>query len=153
LKKKTVRKKFSYRCKQKAKVAKSKKVAVSSRFNKQVLSEFKNLLLEKRDSILEEIKRLSEETLKKSPKDASGNISGYSFHMADVATDTYDREFSFGLASSEQQLLYEIGDALKKIDEGKFGVCEECGGVISKKRLLVVPYARLCISCQEKKEK
>ena len=73
--------------------------------------------------------------------------------MADVATDTYDREFSLGLASSERELLYELDDALKKIDEGIFGICEECKSLITKVRLKAVVYARLCVKCQEKKEK
>ncbi len=73
--------------------------------------------------------------------------------MADVATDTYDREFSLGLASNERQLLYELDDALKKIEEGTFGICEECKSGIAKTRLKAIPYARLCLKCQEKKEK
>ena len=73
--------------------------------------------------------------------------------MADVATDAYDREFSLGLASNEQNSLYELDDALKKIDEGTFGICEECNSLITKIRLKAVPYARLCVKCQKKKEK
>ena len=70
-----------------------------------------------------------------------------------VATDTYDREFSLGLASNDRELLYELDDAMKKIEEGTFGICEECKSVISQTRLKAVPYARLCVKCQEKKEK
>ena len=73
--------------------------------------------------------------------------------MADVATDTYDREFSLGLASNERKLIYEFDDALKRIEEGTFGVCEDCKSLIAKNRLKAVPYARLCVKCQEKKEK
>lgn len=106
-----------------------------------------------KESILDEIKSISEDTLKKSQKDASGDISGYTYHMADVATDTYDREFSLGLASNERQLLYELDEAMKKMEEGTFGICEECKTLISKTRLKAVPFARLCVKCQEKKEK
>lgn len=73
--------------------------------------------------------------------------------MADVATDTYDREFSLGLASNSREILYELDDALKKIEEGSFGICEDCKGLITKTRLKAVIYARLCMKCQEKKEK
>jgi RNA polymerase-binding protein DksA len=73
--------------------------------------------------------------------------------MADVATDTYDREFSMGIASNERKVIYEIDDALKKIEEGTFGICEGCKNLITKVRLKAVPHARLCIKCQEKKEK
>jgi RNA polymerase-binding protein DksA len=126
---------------------------VKKKFNKQDLADFKKLILKRKEEILEGIKHISEDTLKKSQKDASGDISGYTYHMADVATDTYDREFSLGLASSERELLYELDDALKKIDEGTFGICEGCKSSISKTRLKAVVYARLCVKCQEKKEK
>jgi len=102
---------------------------------------------------MDDIDHISEDTLKKSQKDASGDISGYTFHMADVATDTYDREFSLGIASNERQLIYELDDALKRIEEGTFGACEDCKSLIAKTRLKAIPYARLCLSCQQKREK
>ncbi len=114
---------------------------------------FKKLISKKKEEIIEEIKHISEDTLKKSQKDASGDISGYTYHMADVATDTYDREFSLGIASNESQLIYELDDALKKIEEGKYGICEECKGLIPKTRLKALPYARLCLKCQQAKER
>ncbi len=123
------------------------------KFNKKELDYFRKLILEMKEKILDEIKHISEDTLKKSQKDAAGDISGYTYHMADVASDSYDREFSLGLASNERQSLYELDDAIKKIEEGTFGICEECKSLITKTRLKVVPFARLCVKCQEKKEK
>lgn len=125
----------------------------SKKMSKKDARGYKKLLLEKREELLGDIAHISEETLKKSQKDASGDNSGYAFHMADVATDTYDREFSLGLASKERIILQEIHQALAKIDEGKFGVCEECERPITKVRLKAVPYVSLCLKCQEKKEK
>ena len=126
---------------------------MKKKFDKKELAEFKKLVLKRKQEILDDIKHISDDTLKKSQKEASGDISGYTYHMADVATDTYDREFSLGLASNERKLLYEMYDALKKIEDGTFGVCEECKNLIAKNRLKAVPYARLCVKCQEKKEK
>ena len=126
---------------------------MKKKFNKKDLIEFKKLILKIKDSVMEGIQHISDDTLKKSQKEASGDISGYTYHMADVATDTYDREFSLGLASNERQLLYELDDAMKKIEEGTFGTCEDCKNLITKTRLKAVPYARLCVKCQEKKEK
>lgn len=126
---------------------------VKKKLNKKELADFKKIVLKKKEEILDDIKHISEDTLKKSQKDASGDISGYTYHMADVATDTYDREFSMGIASNERKVIYELDDALKKIEEGAFGICEECKNLIAKNRLKAVPYARLCIKCQEKKEK
>jgi len=123
------------------------------KYIKKDLTAFKKIVLKKKEEVLDEIKHISDDTLRKSQKEASGDISGYSYHMADVATDTYDREFSLSLASSGRELLYELDDALKRIDEGIFGICEGCDLVITKIRLKAVPSARFCIKCQEKEEK
>ena len=120
---------------------------------KKDLDMYKKLILKRKDQILEDIKHISENTLMQSQKEASGDISGYTYHMADVATDTYDREFSLGLASNDHKVLYELDDALKRIEEGTFGICEECGCAITKVRLKAVPYARMCVKCQQKSEK
>ena len=126
---------------------------MKNKFNKKELSVFKKIILKIKEKVVGDIKHISEDTLKKSQKDASGDISGYTYHMADVATDTYDREFSLGLASNEQKALYELDDALKRIEEGTFGICEECKCVMTKIRLKAVPYARLCVKCQEKRDR
>jgi len=126
---------------------------VKNKLNKKELAEFRKIVLKRKEEILDEIKHISEDTLKKSQKDASGDISGYTYHMADVATDTYDREFSLGLASNERKLLYDLDDAIKRIEDGTFGICEDCKSLITKTRLKAVPYARLCVKCQEKQEK
>ncbi|TRZ96381.1 hypothetical protein D4R78_00095 [bacterium] len=126
---------------------------MKKKLNKKELALFKKLILEKKELVLDDIKHISDDTLKKSQKEASGDISGYTYHMADIATDTYDREFSLSLASNDRQSLYELDDALKKIEEGTFGICEDCKVLISRTRLKVIPYARLCLKCQEKKEK
>ncbi|MDI6605863.1 MAG: TraR/DksA family transcriptional regulator [Candidatus Omnitrophota bacterium] len=126
---------------------------MKKKLTKKELSFFKKIVLKKKEEVLDEIKHISEDTLKKSQKDASGDISGYTYHMADVATDTYDREFSLGLASNERKVIYELDDALKKIEEGSFGICEDCKALIAKNRLKAVPQARHCIKCQEKMEK
>jgi RNA polymerase-binding protein DksA len=126
---------------------------LKNKFNKKELSEYKKIILKIKEKVVGDIKHISEDTLKKSQKDASGDISGYTYHMADVATDTYDREFSLGLASNEQKALYELDDALKRIEEGTFGICEECKSIMTKTRLKAVPYARLCVKCQEKRER
>ena len=103
--------------------------------------------------MVDDLNHISEDTLKKSQKEASGDISGYTYHMADVATDNYDREFSLGLASGERKSLYELEDALKRIEEGTFGSCDQCKSPIAKLRLKALPSARLCVKCQERLEK
>jgi DnaK suppressor protein len=126
---------------------------LKKKLNKKEAQGFKKRILELKEEIIAEIKHIADDTLKKSQKEASGDISGYTYHMADVATDTYDREFSLGIASNEREILYELDDALKRIEEGTYGICEDCKVMIAKKRLVAVPYARLCVKCQVKKEK
>jgi DnaK suppressor protein len=126
---------------------------LKNKLNKKELAVYKKLITKRKNEIVDAIERISEDTLKKSQKDASGDISGYTFHMADVATDNYDREFSLGLASNDRQSLYELDDALKRIEDGTFGFCEECKSGLTKARLKALPYARLCLNCQQKREK
>ena len=114
---------------------------------------FRELLLSKRKTILESIQQIEKDTLKKSQREASGDLSGYSYHMADMATDNFDTEFSLNLASVEQRVLYEIDEALKRIEEGTYGDCLSCGKKITPQRLKALPYAALCINCQETEEK
>ncbi|MFH1678234.1 MAG: TraR/DksA family transcriptional regulator [Candidatus Omnitrophota bacterium] len=123
------------------------------KLTKKDLDYFKKLILKKKDQLIDGLEHSLKDTLKKSPREAAGDISGYALHMADVATDTYDREFCLDLASNERKLLYEIDEALKKIEEGDFGICEECKTSINKSRLKALPYTRLCLKCQEAKEK
>ncbi|MBI4115745.1 MAG: TraR/DksA C4-type zinc finger protein [Candidatus Omnitrophica bacterium] len=117
------------------------------------LDHFKKLLEAARKKIAGDLTHLEKDSLNQSQRDASGDLSGYSFHIADMATDNFDREFNLDLASSEQQLLNQIDDAVRKIDEGKFGICEVCEKPIAQKRLIAVPYARFCLKCQSEEEK
>jgi len=117
------------------------------------IKSIRDKLIEKKLEMLEELINLKGGSLKTSFKEASGDLSGYSFHMADMATDLYDREFSLELAQEERERLYEIDDAIKRIDEGVYGICGICSGKISQRRLKVMPEAKNCIQCQEKEEK
>ncbi len=122
------------------------------KFNKKDLVYFKKVILLKQEEILDGLQHSLKDTLKSSIREAAGDISGYSFHMADVATDTYDREFCLDLAANERELFYEIDEALKKIKDGDYGICENCKRLIAKRRLKAIPYSRLCLKCQEEKE-
>ncbi len=121
--------------------------------DKKELKFFKDLLLKKKAQVSKGIENIAKDALKTSQREAAGDLSGYSLHMADVATDNYDREFSLGLATNEQKLVHRIDEALEKVENKTFGLCDVCGKKISKVRLKVVPYAELCVPCQEKQEK
>ena len=128
------------------------KTKIRKKMNKKDLKIFRELLLKRKEEILEGIEHVSADTLKKSQKEASGDISSYTYHMADVATDNYDREFSLSLGGTEREMLYQVKEALRKIDDATYGVCEDCFKLITKIRLKAVPHAKLCVKCQEKRE-
>ena len=119
--------------------------------SKQQLKQFKAVLLQERIKFASEIKSIAHEA-SKNPREASGDLSSYTVHMADMSADTYERELAVNLAGSSQEILYQIEDALKRIDERTYGVCQQCEKPISLSRLRAVPYTSLCISCQRTKE-
>lgn len=131
----------------------SKASSKSTKNGKKDLGKFKTLLEELRQKIAGNLEHIEGDTLNKSQRDASGDLSGYSFHMADMATDNFDREFNLGLASTEQNILNMIDNALRRIKDGTYGTCETCTKPIPQKRLLAMPYAAMCIECQENEEK
>lgn len=119
--------------------------------NKEQLKQFRQLLITEREKFVNEIRSIAQDA-SKTPREASGDLSAYTVHMADMAADTYDRELSMNMVSAEQEVLYQIDDALKRIDDGNFGACQECHKPIAMSRLKAVPYASLCIECQRAKE-
>jgi RNA polymerase-binding transcription factor DksA len=114
---------------------------------------FEGVLYEELQKIRKEMGHLETTVLKVNPRDSSGDLSGYSFHMADAGTDAMEREKAFLFASVEGRKELEIRAALQRIYDGNYGVCETCGLPIARARLLAVPYVRLCFSCKEKEEK
>ncbi|HVU18636.1 MAG TPA: TraR/DksA C4-type zinc finger protein [Candidatus Didemnitutus sp.] len=108
------------------------------------------MLVDLRNHVLAQLGEHTEETLRKSAKDDSGDLSGYGQHMADAGTDTFDRDFALSLVSSEQEALSEIEAAIKRIHDGTYGVCESTQKPIAKERLLAVPFTRY--SAEAKKE-
>lgn len=116
-------------------------------------AKYKRLLLDLRDHLIDGVSFLASDNLKRSNREASGELSGYSLHMADAGTDNFDREFALSLVSNEQDALYEIEESLKRLDAGTYGVCEMCDKLIRKERLEAVPFARKCVQCQSTAEK
>lgn len=111
---------------------------------------YKNLILKKREKLLEEINYLKESSLQRSIPDYSGKPSTYSFHMADQGTDAQEREKAFLFASREGKFLNHLERALDRIADGTYGYCQKCGKLISRERLKAVPHATMCISCKTK---
>jgi DnaK suppressor protein len=117
------------------------------------LKHFETRLLSERVRIMREMGHLESTILKVNPRDSAGELSGYSFHMADAGTDSMEREKAFDIASKEGRLLMEIDDALRRLYGGSYGICEASGRPISRARLEALPWARLSLEEQEKLEK
>jgi len=105
---------------------------------------FKESLLEKKQQILETFTKN-----KSYGREADGEATQ---DIADKAANSYTKEFLFSLSNSERELLQQVDEALVRIAERRFGVCASCDDAMNLKRLEAVPWARLCISCQEKQE-
>ncbi|NOY88223.1 MAG: TraR/DksA family transcriptional regulator [FCB group bacterium] len=115
------------------------------------LKKFKKLLLEKRKVILDEMKDMSTKT-SETIRESTGDLSSYSYHMADQGTDAMEREMTFMLSSKSGRFLYHIDEALRRIDSGEYGNCMLCGKPIGHARLEAVPHARFCIECKSAEE-
>ena len=121
--------------------------------NKRQMKKFKKLLLDAKASLEAEMEQLQRDNLNRSQREFSGDLSGYSYHMADVGTDTFERETELTIASAGSDTIKEIEEALGRIEDGTYGKCEVCGNDISQSRLLAVPHARLCIRCKSAQER
>jgi DnaK suppressor protein len=112
------------------------------------LNAFRKSLLEKRQEILGDVGSMESEAFK-----GGDNLSNAPIHMADVGSDSFEQEFTLGLIESERQLLRDIHDALKRIEDGIYGICLGTGKPIGKVRLEATPWAKFCIEHAQNIEK
>jgi DnaK suppressor protein len=149
-KKKTMKKAFK---KSVAKTAKKPKGTAAKKkapkYTKRELDRFKAKLLTEKNKVLEEMTDLQQNNLKQSISDAAGENSRYTFHLGDVASLSYGREFSMGLAERQQKYLEEIDEALERIGEGTYGICKVTGELIPAERLEEVPVAKYSVKGKE----
>ena len=106
---------------------------------------FYNRLLELREQLLNQMNGLAKESAQELP--------GYSLHMADSGTDNFDRDFALSLLSSDQDAVYEIEEALKRIERKTYGICELTGRPIPRARLEAIPWTRFTVDAQAQLEK
>lgn len=106
---------------------------------------FYDRLLELRDQLLRQMDGLAKESAQELPS--------YSLHMADSGTDNFDRDFALSLLSSDKDAVYEIEEALKRIERGTYGVCELTGKTIPKLRLEAIPWTRFTVEAQAQLER
>jgi DnaK suppressor protein len=107
-------------------------------------------LLILKDTLLDSMNGVARDSLR---SQTGGDASAFGMHQADAGSDAYDRDFALSLLSQEQDSLYEIDQALKRIDDGTYGVCEVSGKQIMKARLEALPFTRYTVECQAEIEK
>jgi DnaK suppressor protein len=113
---------------------------------------FRDALLEERRRVEAALQNLHEENSGTLSEDA-GEETAYDNHLADTATETYDRELDYTLEENSEHVLGEIDAALARIENGTYGTCTNCGKQIPEERLEALPWATLCIGCQRDQER
>lgn len=113
---------------------------------------FKTALESLRARLRGDVSTMADAALRKTRSEASGDLSSMPIHMADIGSDAFEQEFTLSLMASEEGTLEQIEHALDRIRARTYGTCEDCNGVIAKKRLEAIPFAALCIRCAEKLE-
>lgn len=135
----------------KSKVKAAPKTAPSKKgYNKAELERFREIILDKRKQIIEELELIHETLNDTTGGDYFEESSPYSLHM-EQGTDTMEKEKNYLLAARQRKFLQYLDDAIKRIDRGVYGFCQDCGKLIDKARLEAVPHAQLCISCKLKR--
>jgi RNA polymerase-binding protein DksA len=109
-------------------------------------------LLDEKKRLEEELAEIEERTARAGELETAVEGSGYEDHPADVASETFEREKDLALAASVQATLQRVKAALLKLDHGTYGRCDSCGRAISAQRLKALPFATLCVECQERSE-
>jgi DnaK suppressor protein len=111
----------------------------------------KEKLLQLRDAMVDSMTGVAQDTLRSRAE--GSEASAFGMHQADAGSDAYDRDFALSLLSQEQDALYEIDQALKRIELGTYGTCEMSGKQIPRARLEAIPFARFTVECQSQLEK
>jgi RNA polymerase-binding protein DksA len=119
--------------------------AEMAKFREQLLAEMARL-----EGELDEIER---RTARLDESDRASELSAYEDHPADLASETFEREKDLAIGESVEHLLHKVIGALEKIDRGTYGLCDACGRPIKKARLKALPFATLCLECQDRLER
>jgi len=143
--------------------ARAKAIKKIKGYSKKDLDHFKNIIMEKRDEIIEQLQNLKEQMLDPTTGEYINENSPYSLHMAEQGTDAMEREKTFLYAQRENKFLGYLEDALKRIETGTYGICVECieepqnlcgtCPLIPKERLEAVPHSQHCLPIKQRQEK
>jgi len=122
-------------------------------FGKRELNEFKKRLLEEREELQRQASEIEESSFGGGQSDLTGDVASFDEEFADAGTATFERERDLSLSNNIKDLLEKIDHALRRIDEGTYGLCEKCERPIEKARIKALPYATLCIRDKQAEER
>jgi DnaK suppressor protein len=125
--------------------------AVRLKFGKKFLDGQKKKLMDLRDHVLDQMQGVAQDSLRSRPE--GSEASAFGMHQADAGSDAYEKDFALSLLSQEQDALYEIEEAIKRLGDGTYGVCEVSGKQIPEERLDAIPFARFTVECATQLEK
>lgn len=117
--------------------------------DKAEITHFQKQLLALMSRLAREQSQLRSEAIQGSGGEASGGLSDVPLHLGDLGSHEAEEDVTLGLLENEEALMKEINEALARIDQATFGLCERCQKEISKERLQVIPYARHCVACEK----
>lgn len=113
---------------------------------------FRDLLLRIRKDLYGQMEWIKHEESETSLREEDGDNSNIGMHLADQGTDCMAQTQNFMVVEYESRILYQVDQALRRIERDQYGICEFCGCNITNNRLEAIPYAALCLTCQEKEE-
>lgn len=121
--------------------------------NNKDIQHFRKRLMEERKILVDELEWVETNYIGSSQRDSTGEVSGHSTHLADMGTDSSERDKAFIIGDTRGEALENIDEALEKLGKGTYGTCESCGQPIARERLEAVPHAKLCLTCKTEEER
>ena len=113
---------------------------------------YKERLVALRARLRGDVSQMTDAVLEKTLMQANGDLSAMPIHMADIGSQNFEREFTLSLMETKDQALDQIEEALQRLEDGEYGVCEDCESRIPKARLDAIPYSTLCVKCASRLE-
>jgi RNA polymerase-binding protein DksA len=117
------------------------------------MEKFRELLLAEQARLEEELEEIENRAARFDESDRASDVSAHEDHPADLASETFEREKDLAIGESVEHMLHKVINALEKIDRGTYGRCDACGRPIKKARLKALPFATLCLGCQDRLER
>jgi len=117
------------------------------------LEKYRVRLMQEKERLEAELQEIENRTARISESEGASELSAYEDHPADLASETFEREKDLAIGESVEGLLNQVLIALEKVDRGTYGICDACGRPIKKARLNALPFATLCLECQDRIER